>query len=188
MDNHFSGDHVQDFLGRKGWASTCTCRRDHLPKDSKKEHFHHKTQVPVDKWSKCAHYMNPIVAAKFVHATNPGDRAYVRTHVSFQSTGSTNISCVNALSECVLRVHQKSLGSDPDKRWYGLEKNQARANYLGLYSSVDSVDHLIKNVELKCCLWKWWHAPMRLAKLLVMVQFYFLYLKRAEGGWILIGS
>ena len=66
MDNHFSGDHVQDFLGKNGWGSTCTCRRDRLPRGCKKEHFHHKAGVKVDKRSKCARYMKPIVAVKFV--------------------------------------------------------------------------------------------------------------------------
>ena len=67
------------------------------------------------------------------------------------------------------------------KRWYGLETNQGRTLYLGTYSSVDSVDHLIKNVNLLYCLWKWWHAPMRLCKSLCVVQAYFIYRECAEG-------
>ena len=113
---------------------------------------------------------------------NPDDKPYVRTHVSFQSTGATNISSVNAISQCHLSVRQKSRGSEPHKRVYGLEMNEARATYLGTYSAVDSVDHLIRNVGLLYCLWKWWHAPMRLAKSLAMVQAYFMYLECAEGN------
>ena len=31
MDNYFSGDKVLDWIGRKGFGATMTCRRDRLP-------------------------------------------------------------------------------------------------------------------------------------------------------------
>jgi hypothetical protein len=42
-----------------------------------------------------------IVAAKFVAPSTSEEKSYVRAHCSFQSTGGTNISTVNAMSELV---------------------------------------------------------------------------------------
>jgi hypothetical protein len=34
-ENYFLGDHTMDFVGQKGYGMTCTCRRDHIPKELK---------------------------------------------------------------------------------------------------------------------------------------------------------
>ena len=64
----------------------------------------------VDQRSKVARFEQPIVAVKHVPA-NPetGMRPYTLTHCTFQSTGGTNISGVNALLEvmCVREIEVK---------------------------------------------------------------------------------
>ena len=40
-DNHFSGEHVMDYVGSQGYGITCTTRRDRLPTELKK-YLHHE--------------------------------------------------------------------------------------------------------------------------------------------------
>ncbi len=55
---------------------------------------------------------------------------YVLFHVSFQSTGGTNISTVNALSSVDLYVHDCSKGRGQQKRTWGIEMNETQETYL----------------------------------------------------------
>ncbi len=50
----------------------------------------------------------------------------MRTHVSFQNAGGTNISSINALFEVDLYVQVNNRGCGDAKRVYGIEMNQAR--------------------------------------------------------------
>lgn len=143
--NHFSGNHVMHYLGTKGYRGTCTCRRDRLPDGCKKESFHFE-KAPVSWESKVARYEQPIVAAKYVASSAPDEKPYVRSHCSFQSTGGANIATVNARMDKVsLYVRPKSHGRGDQKRCYGIEINEGRALYLGSYSAIDSIDHLLEN-------------------------------------------
>jgi hypothetical protein len=68
---------------------------------------------------------------------------YVLFHVSFQSTGGTNISMVNALSLVDLYVHDCSKGGGQQKRTWGIETNEARETFLKNYSAVDKIDQML---------------------------------------------
>ena len=59
--------------------------------------------------------------------------------------------------------------------------NQARELYLGTYSRIDSIDHLVKNCRLKYRSWTYWHSPMLHATALAIVLAYDMYLEVAEG-------
>ena len=59
--------------------------------------------------------------------------------------------------------------------------NGGRELYLGTYSRIDSIDHLIKNCRLKYRSWKYWHSPMLHATSLAIVIAYDMYLEVAEG-------
>jgi hypothetical protein len=100
MDNLFSGDEVVRYLGEGGWKGTMTCRRDRLPKSVPRQYFNFIKAAPVNARSKVGQFENPIVAVKHVKHqvsdTVNDKKDYVLCHVSFQSTGGTNISMVNA--------------------------------------------------------------------------------------------
>ena len=79
-----------------------TCRRDHLPKAVPKKYFNFVKAALVNTRSKVARFENPIIAVKHVKHqdsdTVNDKKDYVLCHVSFQSTGGTNISTFNALT------------------------------------------------------------------------------------------
>jgi hypothetical protein len=47
--------------------------------------------------------------------------------------------------------------------------NDARKLYLATYGAIDTMDHLIKNCDMKYHSWKYWHAAMLLAKMMAIV-------------------
>ena len=95
-DNYFSGDSVMDYLGRKGFGATMTCRRDRFPGGVPKHWFHHE-RMQVTDVSRVARFQEPITITKSFPADGD-NKAYTRAHISFQSTGSTNFTTVNALN------------------------------------------------------------------------------------------
>ena len=108
MEYLFSGDEVVRYLGEGGWKGTMMCRRNRLPKSVPRKYFNFIKAAPVNARSKVAQFENPIVAVKHVKHqdsdTVNDKKDYVQSHVSFQSTGGTNISTVNALSLVILYV------------------------------------------------------------------------------------
>ncbi len=78
------------------------CRHNRLPKSVPRKYFNFIKAEPVNARSKVARFEHPIVAVKHVKHQDSGTvndkKDYVLCHVSFQSTGGTNISTVNALS------------------------------------------------------------------------------------------
>ncbi len=106
---------------------------------------------------------------------------YVLCHVSFQSTGGTTISTVNALSQVDLCVRDCSKGRGQQKRTWGIEMNEAQETYLKNYSVVDKIDQMLLGWDLTYRSWRWWHAPIRHAKAIAMSMAYSLYLHCAEG-------
>ncbi len=105
---------------------------------------------------------------------------YVLCHVSFQSTGGTNISTVNALSSVDLCVRDCSKGRGQQKRTWGFEMNEAQETYLKNYSAVDKIDQMLLGWDLTYS-WRWWHAPTRHLKVIAMSMAYSLYLQCAKG-------
>lgn len=96
LDNHFSGDCINQFIGSNGYKSVLTVARDRLPTGQKK-YLHHIKQVTVDHRSRMARFEHPIVAVQKVDNPPNDGKPYCVVHTSFQSTGSTNIATVNAL-------------------------------------------------------------------------------------------
>jgi hypothetical protein len=125
MDNLFSGDEVVRYLGEGDWKETMTCRRNRLPKSVPRKYFNFIKAAPVNARSKVAGFENPIVAVKHVKHqdsdTVNDKKDFVHCHVSFQSTGGTNISTVNALSSVILYVQDRSKGRGQQKRTWGLK-------------------------------------------------------------------
>lgn len=178
-DNHFSGK-ILDYMGERGWKGTMTTRRDRLPVN--KKYLHHKKETPINQVSKVARYENPVILVK--HSTPPEGselKPYTRTHCSFQSTGSCNISMVNACQEIGLYVRPKERGRGNDKRIWGIEDNEARDLYLFSYSAVDKIDQMLQNWNEFYISWKWWHAPTRHGKSLAKCMAYEMYKECASG-------
>jgi hypothetical protein len=78
-------------------------------------------------------------------------------------------------------VREKIRGRGTNKRRYGIEMNEPREVYLGSYSSMDSVDHLLKNWNCAYQSWKWWHAPMQHGLAFAATMAYFMYVECSEG-------
>jgi len=177
MDNLFSGDEVLRYLGEGGWKGTMTCRRDRLPKSVPKKYFNFIKAAPVNARSKVARFETPIVAVKHVKQPDSDEpnsdtekkaNNYTLCHVSFQSTGGTNISTVNALSSVELYVRDRSKGRGQQKRTWGIEMNEAQETYLKTYSAVDKIDQMLLHWDLNYRSWRWWHASTRHAKAIAM--------------------
>ena len=179
MDNYFSEGKILNWIGQNGFGATMTCRRDRLPPAIPGKYWH-KQKTDTSKKTKVARFFQPIVAVKNVPATDV-HQEYRRVNVSFQSTSSCNISTLNALIQCKLSFLKRERGVGSNKRTWGIEMNSARELYLGTYSRINSIDHLIKNCRLKYRCWKYWHSPMLHATVLAIVIAYDIYLEVAEG-------
>ena len=180
MDNHFPTKDVADFIGQHGFGQVSTIRRDRLPKDCKKESFHYVKAVAVDDRSRMARFEQPIVAVKHVEPTS--GEPYNIVHVSFQSTGSTNIQTVNALSKVALYVRERNRGRGANKRVWGIEMNHARELYLKTYGAVDKLDQNIMDWGLDFISCKWWHAPMKHGMAIAFTMAYQMYRDCASGN------
>ena len=100
-----------------------TCRRDRFPNDLDNKYLLSAREA-VNKVNKVARFNNPIVAVKKVEANETeGHAAYERVHVSFQSTGSCNISTVNDFDSVHAYVKLKKRGRGMNKRRCGIEMN-----------------------------------------------------------------
>ncbi len=65
---------------------------------------------------------------------------YSLFHVSFQSTGSCNISSVNALNELNLYVRKWEKGQGKQKCVWAIKINETREFYFKIYSAVDKIN------------------------------------------------
>ncbi len=121
-DNHFLGDKVMDWLGRKGYGATMTNRRDPFPKGLK-PYLHHDKVVAGCPKAKAMRFAMPIVAIKQQPAVEES-KAYTKTLVSFQSMGATNICGVNNLLLVTNYVSKKIRGKGKTKRFRGLNRKK----------------------------------------------------------------
>jgi len=110
-DNFVSGDAIFEWIGKKGYSCTMTCRRDRFPKDIPKQYMHIK-KTDTSLRTKVGRFSEPIVAVK---VEDDGLQLYERAHISFQSTSSCNISTVNALNSCNFSLHARERGQDERK-------------------------------------------------------------------------
>ncbi len=178
-DNHFSGDNVMEYIGKKGFGITTTCRRDRFPAGLK-DYCHHDKLASTDKRTRVARFEQPIFAVKHV-ASSGTDKAYTKTLVSFQSTGATNITGVNNLMSLTLYVQPKYRGTKANKLAWATEQNEARETYLNHYHGVDSMDHMIKNTGNRYITWKFWHSPYLHAMTMGIVACYDMYRECCSG-------
>jgi hypothetical protein len=133
--------------GGGGWKGKINCRCNCLPKSVPRKYFSFIKAAPVNARSKVAPFEQPIIAVKNVKHED-SDRVtdkkdYVLCHVSFQSTGGTTISMVNALLSVDLYVCDCSKGRGQQKRTWGIEMNEAREMHLKNYSAVDKIDQML---------------------------------------------
>ena len=188
-DNFFSGDRICTYIGQNGFGATMTCRRDRLPSGVHADNMC-KQKTSNEARPKAARFNQPINLVQIVAGDEAADtKAFVRVHTTFQSTSSCNISTVNALNECGMYVRKRERGRGDNKRFWGIEMNDARELYLSTYSRIDSIDHLIKNARIFYRSWKYWHSPMLHGKSLAVVVAYDMYVEVAEGqlneAWII---
>jgi len=178
-DNHFSGENVMEYIGRRGFGITTTCRRDRFP-PGLKDYLHHDKVTSTDKRTRVARFEQPIMAVKHI-ARSGTDKAYTRTLVSFQSTGATNFTGVNNLMSLSLYVQPKFRGAKNHKLAWATEQNEAREIYLNHYHGVDSMDHMIKNTGNRYITWKFWHSPYLHAMTMGIVACYDMYKECCSG-------
>ena len=70
-----------------------------------------KVKIDIGPMSRAARFEQPIITVKdikFPPSSNKKD--YMIVHVSFQSTGSTNITTINALKQVELYVTKRERG------------------------------------------------------------------------------
>lgn len=191
-DNFFSGQPMLRWAGKNGFPMTVTSRRDRLPPTIEPKYLH-KEKTNTDQVTKSAMFLEPVVAIEIVDAKEavattddepekPAEPAFMLTHVSFQSTSSTNIAGVNNLNACSFHVRKKERGKGANKRVYGIENNDARELYLGNYHRVDAFDHMIKICGLFYISWKYWHSAMLHGFAMAVVTAYDFYLECASGS------
>jgi hypothetical protein len=162
-----------------------TCRRDSLPKSVPRKYFNFIKAAPANARSKVARFEQPIIAVKHVNhqdsdtVTEKKDHDFF--HVSFQSTGETIISLVNALLLVDLYVHKRNKSSGPQKRTWGIEMNEAREIFLKNCSAVDKIDQMLLGWDSTYRSWRWQHASTRHAKAIAMSMAYSLYLQCYKG-------
>ncbi len=143
-------------------------------------YFNFLKATPVNTRSKVARLKQPIIAVKNViqprkKVSNDDDdvpgtsvstkkdnepvadekKDYVICHVSFQSTGGTNITSVNALSLVELYVREQNKGRGNIKRTWGIEMNELREIYLKTYSAIDKIDQMRLGWDIKYKSWRW---------------------------------
>jgi hypothetical protein len=181
MDNFFSGNEVLHYCWEGDWKETMTCRCNHLCKSVPRMYFNFIKAAPVNARSKVAQFEQLVIAVIHVKhqdsdtVTNKKD--YILCHVSSQSIGGTNISTVNALLSVNLHVRECNKGRGQQKRTWGIEMNEAQETYLKNYSVVDKIDQMLLGWNLTNRSTRWWYAPTRHAKAILMSMAYSFYLQ-----------
>ena len=145
------------------------------------DYLHRESTSAYPKESKVARHCKPVVLVKNNARSEDGGKPWQEIFTSFQSTGPTNIMCVNALDK-VDRINRvKTRGTGDYQRQWVIEDNHARNLYLGTYSAVDRADHMIRNCQLKFRNEKWWiNGALHFFGMFV-VSAYHAYLECCEG-------
>ena len=145
MENPFSGNPVVKYVDEMGGKGTWTTARGRLPEGIPKKYLQCRKDVKVGPRSKAARYKNPVVAVNHIEfPARDVRKPYTVVHVSFQATGSTNITYVNALRELKLFLRERLRGKRDSKRVWAIEINEGRELYLKTYSGVDKNYQLLK--------------------------------------------
>ena len=177
-ENHFSGDEIMEWMGKNGFGGLMTCRRDRLPKDVPSHYFHFHKHDSSCTPARVARFYNPITAVKICRVPDVSPpEFYTRTHVSMQSTSSTNFSSVNSLDSVDNWIQTKERGrvANGTKQVWGIEMNNARSMYLHSYGQVDTLDSMLN----RCCIFqksfKYWHAARNHALSIAIVMAWDMY-------------
>ena len=75
----------------------------------------------------------------------------------------------------------RARGQFDNRRYWGIEMNEVRQLYLGNYSHIDSIYHLITNCHIKYRCWEYWHSPIIHAMYIYAVAACEIYIKVKEG-------
>jgi hypothetical protein len=138
-----------------------------------------------DARPKAMRFEKPIVAVKQVPAGNNGcvaTKPYTKILVLFQWTSATNISGVHNLPSANLHVTVKLQRKMPNRRYWGIENNKARATYLRHYYGVNNVNQTIKNAKIGYTIGKYWHALFLQALLTAVIAACDMYIACCKGG------
>lgn len=106
-DNYFTHELLLDWLGKHGYGYLGTAARNQLIKGMNTSYFH-KEKMTVNRVNKAARFTKPIVFSKLKKSVK--GNLYRRVHVSFQSTGATNIATVNSITNGRLYGRKKCRG------------------------------------------------------------------------------
>ena len=132
-----------------------TYMRDWLPGEIEGQYLHKK--VDYSDKTNVAPFFDPVVTTNKIdklvekitcdneegvdHAIS---KAFKLVHVPFQSTPLCNISAVNSLNYCKTSAMIRERGNFYNRMYWEIDMNEVRQLYLGAYSCIDSIDHLIK--------------------------------------------
>ena len=181
MDNHFLGENVVHLIRKLGYKATMTTRRNRLVAGVDNKYLHHK-KVEVSARTRAARFEMPIVLVKEVKAREGDAQDYRVVVVSFQSTGSTNITTVNALKKVGLYVKERTRGRGNRKRKWAIEMNEGRRVYLTNYHAIDKYDQKIKTNVVTIKTSRWWQFPEAHARSMTIVAAHEMYLDCARGN------
>lgn len=140
FDNFFFHETCSRYLGNLGIPHTCTVARNHMPFGLNEKYFN-KAKGTIGLGARAARYLPPIVFVK-------EEDGYRMVLFSFQSTGTTNIMCVNAVSDGRFYVKKKERGRGDDKYVRLIEMNMGRELYLITYGAVDNMDAMIARCKV----------------------------------------
>jgi hypothetical protein len=174
-DNFFSSPGIFDYVAKRKIACTSTTRRDRLPLTGANAKYLHKEKTKTDERSKAARFFQPILCLR-------EDEGSVQCHVSFQSTSSCNIMCVNSVNRCSTYAAARERGRGENKRNWYVEDNDARELYLLTYGIIDLIDKLIRACNIYVLSWKYWHAGADFQTCLTLVVAHDIYLEVCEGN------
>jgi hypothetical protein len=172
-DNYFGNDLVDTWMGEKGFGFLHTTRRDCLPPGVPDWAWHKESVTATDQRTRVARFLQPITAVR-------KEDQYTRAFCSFQSTGPTNLSAVNALNGNSLFARSKCRGTGDEKRSWVIEMNDARQLYLASYGRIDTIDYYIKQCQIFYVTWKYWHAAKNHALGLALITAYDMYAELFE--------
>ena len=91
-------------------------------------------KVDIGPMSRAARFEQPVIAVKEVKFPPASEKkSYMIVHVLFQSTGSTNITTINALDQVELYLAKRERGRGGAKRIWAIGMNEAREFYVKIY-------------------------------------------------------
>ena len=148
-----------NWLGGNGFGATMTYRRNRLSGEILGQYLHKK--IDSSDNSKFARFFNTVFTTKNTEklveqkigddgedVENVISKVFQRVHVSFLPTSSCNTSTVNGLNDFKTSDMIREINNFDNRRYWGIEMNEAHQLYIGTHARIDSIDRFIKN----CCM------------------------------------